>query len=120
MKVVNFAAEKTQPLWEDLVVDGKSTMEWFLPKELSPTIDSALIHFTPGARTKKFQMDIDWLVQIREGNGSVGTDTEQHDVKAGDVVVFQRGETRWLAAAPNSTFTFFSTHRPSPEMTVLD
>ncbi len=120
MKVVNFAEEKTQPLWQDLVVDGESTMEWFLPGEMSPTIDSALIHFTPGARTKKFQMDIDWLVQISDGKGSVGTDKEQRDVSAGDVVVFERGETRWLAAAPDSTFSFYSTHRPGPEMTTLD
>ncbi|MEI6666376.1 MAG: cupin domain-containing protein [Chloroflexota bacterium] len=64
----------------------------------SEQINAAIVHFSPGAKTRMHRHASDQLLYIVAGIGKVGANGEEHTVGAGDFVVIPAGEDHWHGA----------------------
>jgi quercetin dioxygenase-like cupin family protein len=120
MKVLTIKELPEVEIWADQMKEGKCTMHSLIQPSFCQTIDVAELIFTPGARTKLFNFDIDWVVHVTEGKGTLATDKEEMEISAGTIAHIPAGEPRWIGAADDSTLVFMSTHRPKPTTTMLE
>ena len=119
MRVMKIQEQEKFDVWEDRLTSGKAVAYTCINPDFCQTVDVAEMVFTPGARTKLFQMDIDWVVQVIEGRGTLGTDKEQKEIGPGTIAHIPAGEPRWVAASDDSPLVFMSTHRPQPTEKIL-
>ena len=68
----------------------------------------SLVRFEDGARTNWHEHAGEQVLYILEGEGRVGTESEQHFVSPGDVVHAAPGERHWHGAAPGKSMTHIS------------
>jgi quercetin dioxygenase-like cupin family protein len=61
-----------------------------------------LEHFDPGARNRPHTHNFDQVLYILDGEGIVATDTEEHRVYLGDLVVVPAGEQHWHGATADT------------------
>ncbi|MGH2557490.1 MAG: cupin domain-containing protein [Thermomicrobiales bacterium] len=64
--------------------------------------------FEDGARTHWHIHPGEQFLYVLEGEGRVGTETEEHVVGPGDVIYTTPGEKHWHGAVPGSTMTHVS------------
>lgn len=69
-----------------------------LSEGLSEQINCAVVHFSPGARTRVHRHASDQLLYIVSGIGKVGAGDEEHVVGVGDFVMIPAGEAHWHGA----------------------
>jgi quercetin dioxygenase-like cupin family protein len=67
-----------------------------------------MVTFEDGSLTHWHEHPGEQLLYIVEGEGRVGTETEEFTVKAGDVVYSAPGEKHWHGAAPGQTMKHIS------------
>ena len=67
-----------------------------------------IVRFTDGARTHWHVHPGEQVLYILEGEGRVGTEHEEVQVAAGDVVYTPPGEKHWHGAMPGSSMTHIS------------
>ena len=120
MRVLKIKEQEIMEAWENNMKTGKATAYTCINPDFCQTVDVAEVILTPGARTKLFSMDIDWVVQVIEGGGTLGTDKEQNEITPGTIAHIPAGEPRWIAASEGSTLVFMSTHRPQVIETILE
>ena len=120
MQVIKIKDQEEREIWADQMQTGKCTSHSLIRPAFCQTVDVAELIFTPGAQTKLFQMDIDWVVHVTEGNGFMATDKERNDIGPGTIVHIPAVEPRRIGAAADSTLVFMSSHRPRPATTILD
>lgn len=82
----------------------------------SDGVTISVVHFEDGARTNLHAHPGEQILYVLEGEGRVGTESEQHLVYPGDVVREGPGITHWHGAAPGKNMTHISiTTVGSPE-----
>lgn len=72
------------------------------------------VTFHAGARNRLHHHAADQVLVITDGFGIVATETEAHEVSAGDVVLVPAGERHWHGARPGATMTHLSYSDPWP------
>ena len=120
MRVIKIKEQEEREIWQDQMKTGKYTVHGLISPAFCQTVDVAELTFTQGARTKLFNFDIDWVVHVTEGRGTLATDKEQKEITSGTIAHVPAGEPRWIGAADDSTLVFMSTHRPQPTTTILE
>ena len=68
----------------------------------SISFNFSIVNFEPGSRNKFHQHTGDQILIVTSGTGIVATETTEHEVTAGDVVLIPAGENHWHGA-PGST-----------------
>jgi quercetin dioxygenase-like cupin family protein len=71
-------------------------------------VSISIVHFEDGARTNWHAHPGEQVLYILEGEGRVGTESEQHLVYPGDVVHESSGERHWHGAVPGQNMTHIS------------
>jgi len=66
------------------------------------------VHFIRGAVNKPHLHTTDQILVITEGEGLVATDTERHEVSAGDVAFIPANTKHWHGARPGKDMTHWS------------
>lgn len=103
MHVVTIAdAPKTR------VVSPLFTSEDVFAQQLAPEgseYSSRVVTFGPGTRNKFHTHESGQILIVTQGKGIVATETEEREVKVGDVIFFAPGEVHWHGAAPDSEFS---------------
>lgn len=74
----------------------------------SDQLSLTLLNFTEGAANAFHTHTGDQVVLVLSGTGVVATETEEQEVRAGDVVLFPAGENHLHAARPGHTVSFVS------------
>ena len=95
---------------------GKVTQERILSGQGDNSMSISVVHFENGARTTLHAHPGEQVLYILEGEGRVGTETEQHLVFPGDVVREGPGVTHWHGAVAGKNMTHITvTTVGSPE-----
>lgn len=71
-------------------------------------IKLTVVHFENGARTNWHIHPGEQVLYVLEGEGRVGTETEQAALKPGDAVYAPAGEKHWHGAVPGHSMTHLS------------
>jgi len=66
------------------------------------------VAFKSGARNRLHVHTTDQILVITEGQGFVGSASEQHEVTVGDVAFIPAGEPHWHGAKPGQDMTHWS------------
>jgi len=93
---------------EGTTFTGKVTLEPALTQQREDGLGVTIVHFENGARTNWHAHPGEQVLIVLEGEGRVGTETEEHLVFPGDVVHEQPGERHWHGAAPGKNMTHIS------------
>ena len=79
-----------------------------LPNQQEGGLQLSLVTFEAGALTHWHEHPGEQVLYILEGEGRVGTATEEFRVSAGDVIYTGPGEKHWHGAAPGQSMTHIS------------
>jgi len=74
----------------------------------------SLVRFEDGARTNWHVHPGEQILYVTEGQGRVGTETEETVIAPGDVVYSAPGERHWHGAAPGHRMTHLSVTTVGP------
>jgi quercetin dioxygenase-like cupin family protein len=95
---------------------GKVTLERVIQAESENGATVSVVHFEDGARTNWHVHPGEQILYVLEGEGRVGTETEQYLIYPGDVVYEGPGVRHWHGAARGKNMTHISiTNVGSPE-----
>ena len=119
MQIIKIKEQADREIWEDQMDKGKCIAHSLIRPAFCQTLDVAELVFTPGAQTKLFHMDIDWVVHVTEGKGFLATDKDRQEIGPGTIAHIPAGEPRRIGASDDSTLVFMSSHRPRPTTTIL-
>ncbi len=78
------------------------------------------IHFKNGAVNKPHVHSTDQILIITEGEGIVATDSEKHEVQAGDVAFIPVNTKHWHGARPGKDMTHLSILGRDSKTTISD
>ena len=95
MKVLTTSEIKPEVASGPIFMGGQVTMQTLLTPETSRSFKSAVVNFTPGARTKFHAHTGDQILVVTKGKGIVATDKEEINVGVGDIVFFPAEEKHW-------------------------
>ncbi len=101
MKVVNSSDLPKEPAVSPLFTGSVFRQVIVDPAE-SQSFNFSIVNFSAGSRNKFHQHTGDQILIVTSGTGIVATETEEHEVRAGDVVLIPAGEDHWHGA-PGST-----------------
>ncbi len=87
---------------------GKVTLERVLGQQREGGMTVSIVHFEDGARTNWHAHPGEQVLIVLEGEGRVGTETEEHLVFPGDVIHEHPGERHWHGAVPGKNMTHIS------------
>ena len=87
---------------------GEVTLERVLGQQRPDGVGASIVHFKDGARTNWHEHPGEQVLIVLEGEGRVGSETEEHRIYPGDVVYEQAGERHWHGAAPGKDMTHIS------------
>ncbi|MDP9252611.1 MAG: cupin domain-containing protein [Chloroflexota bacterium] len=76
--------------------------------EESRDLSLSEVHFKRGAVNKPHMHTTDQILIITEGEGLVASDSERHDVSAGDVALIPANTKHWHGARPGKDMTHWS------------
>ena len=105
MKVLKTSEIKPEVASNPIFVGGQVATQTLLTPETSKSFKSAVVNFTPGARTKFHAHTGDQILVVTQGKGVVATDKEETNVSVGDIVFFPAGEKHWHGATERSSFS---------------
>jgi quercetin dioxygenase-like cupin family protein len=87
---------------------GKVTLERVLDQQRADGMGVSIVHFEDGARTNWHEHPGEQVLIVIEGEGRVGTETEEYLVFPGDVIHEHPGERHWHGAVPGKNMTHIS------------
>jgi quercetin dioxygenase-like cupin family protein len=89
-------------------ISGFGELVSLLPPQRDGGIKLALVRFKDGARTHWHEHPGEQVLYILEGEGWVGTETDEWVVMPGDLVYTGSGERHWHGASPGKSMTHIS------------
>ncbi len=105
MKVLKTSEIKPEVASNPIFIGGQVTVQTLLAPETSKSFQSAVVNFTPGARTKFHAHTGDQILVVTQGKGIVATDKEEINVGVGDIIFFPMDEKHWHGATKHSSFS---------------
>lgn len=95
---------------------GETWLTRLLPAQAPDGTSVSVVRFEDGSRTNWHVHPGEQVLYILEGEGRVGTETEEFSVSPGDVIFSRRGERHWHGAAEGKRMTHLTvTTVGSPE-----
>ena len=119
MKVLTTSEIKPEVASGPIFMGGQVTMQTLLTPETSRSFKSAVVNFTPGARTKFHAHTGDQILVVTKGKGIVATDKEEINVGVGDIVFFPAEEKHWHGATKHSSFSHIHIQTRESETSIL-
>lgn len=115
MKIVSIRGVVKEPFPNPIFTAPEVTRQMLVPasKELSVNV----INFGKGVRNKLHSHDSEQILIVTSGKGIVATETEEHVVSEGDIVLIFPGEKHWHGATPDSEFSHIYVSRLGSELT---
>lgn len=105
MKVIRKGTAERQ---KGTTFTGPVTLERVLTAQRDGGMSLSVVHFEDGARTHWHTHPGEQILFVLEGEGRVGTETEQLRVGPGDVIYSPPGERHWHGAAEGASMTHIS------------
>lgn len=84
------------------VVTGAVRLRQLVGAQQTEELRVLYVSFEPGGANLLHTHTFDQILYIVEGEGIVATETEEHRVRAGDVVVVPAGEQHWHGATADT------------------
>ena len=84
------------------VVRGDVRLRQLVGADHTDEVRVLYVYFEPGGANLLHTHTFDQILYIVEGEGIVATETEEHRVSAGDIVVVPAGEQHWHGATAES------------------
>lgn len=78
---------------------------------------AAMVTFPPGSRTKIHVHDHEQILFVVKGRGFVGTESEEREIREGDLILIPAGERHWHGAGPDSEFAHLTIIRSGTKTT---
>lgn len=88
-------------------------------REDCEAVTVTMVRFSDGGRNKRHTHSADQTLYVTEGVGIVASETQEHQVKTGDIVHVPAGEIHWHGAVPGGSMAHLSILPPS-ETKVFD
>jgi quercetin dioxygenase-like cupin family protein len=105
MKVVRGGEVEAEP---GTTFTGEARMARLLAAQEPGGVAVTLVRFEDGARTNWHVHPGEQVLYVLEGEGRVGTETEELQVAAGDLVYAAPGERHWHGAMPGRSMAHLS------------
>jgi quercetin dioxygenase-like cupin family protein len=97
---------------------GSVNMKTLIDKQVgAEEIKTAIVTFSPGARTKMHVHDHEQVLYILSGKGIVANEHEEFIATPGMVFLIQAGEKHWHGATPESSFSHLYVYNSKTETT---
>ena len=87
---------------------NKTTLNRLVQAQQKEGVTLSIVTFEDGALTHWHEHPGEQILYILEGEGRVGTETEEFNVSAGDAVYTGPGEKHWHGAAPGKSMSHIS------------
>ena len=120
MKVLKTSEIKPEVASGRIFTGGQVTMQTLLTPETSNSFKSAVVNFTPGARTKFHTHTGDQILIVTLGEGIVATEEEEISASVGDIIFFPAGEKHWHGATEGSSFSHIHIQTRESETSIFD
>jgi quercetin dioxygenase-like cupin family protein len=111
MKVVRASDGQTE---RGKTFTGETWQTHLLPAQEPAGTRVTLVRFEDGSRTNWHVHPGEQVLYVLEGEGRVGTATEEYAVGPGDVIYAARGERHWHGAAPGKSMSHLSVTTVGP------
>ena len=111
MKIVRGSEAKSE---RGTTFTGETWQTPLLPSQEPEGTRVTLVRFEDGSRTNWHVHPGEQVLYILEGEGRVGTATEEYTVHPGDVIYAPRGERHWHGAAPGKSMSHLSVTTVGP------
>ena len=98
MKVLKTSQIMAEVASNPVFIGGQVQMQTLLTPETSKSFKSAVVNFSPGARTKFHTHTGDQILVVIQGKGIVATEEEETNVSFGNIIFFPAGEKHWHGA----------------------
>ena len=117
MRVVRVQDSSPQPANRPIFMGHVESQP--LIDEVSEHVRLTIVRFSPGARTRLHTHSFEQVLIITEGRGVVATETEEHIVEPGAVVVIPPGEVHRHGATEDTPMAHISITTPG-ETTLVE
>ena len=120
MKVLKTSEINPEVASSPIFIRGQVKTQRLLTPETSKSFQSAIVNFTPGARTKFHTHTGDQILVVTQGNGIVATENEEINVGVGDIIFFPADEKHWHGASKDSSFSHIHIQTKESETSILN
>ena len=117
MNVVRPSEVAGEPYLNDIFTGPGVTRQPLAPGSRDYNVN--IIAFSKGIRTKFHTHESEQVLIVTSGVGIVATETEEHRVTTGDVILVPAGETHRHGATPDSEFAHISLTRTDGETRIV-
>ncbi len=117
MNVVRPSQVAREPYPNDIFTGPEVTRQPLAPGSRDYNVN--IIAFNKGTRTKFHTHESEQVLIVTSGVGIVATETEEHRVSSGDVILVPAGETHRHGATPDSEFAHISLTRTNSETRIV-
>ncbi len=118
MRIVRQDIERAEPNTNPIMV-GEVVSQNLVAEGDVPSLRVTAVTFRDGAVNRLHMHSTEQVLVVTDGEGIVATETDEHRITAGDVVLIQPGEKHWHGAAPGQNMTHLSILIPG-EMTIVE
>jgi quercetin dioxygenase-like cupin family protein len=99
---------------------GEVSRQSLVTPQMSQDFNVSIVNFDHGARNKFHKHSNDQLLFVTEGTGIVATESEEVEVKEGDVIHVVGGEKHWHGAKPGHDFSHITVTRAGSTTDILE
>lgn len=118
MKAIKLDEVSSEDTDGGIFVGGKVNVKTLIDKTLgAKEVKSAIVTFSPGARTKLHVHDHEQILYILSGKGIVANEQEEHVAIPGMIFFIPAGEKHWHGATPESQFSHLYVYNVKTETT---
>jgi len=117
MKAIKLNEAPSEDTNGGIFVGGTVNVKMLIDKPLGAEIKSAIVTFSPGARTKMHVHDHEQVLYVTSGKGIVANEHEEHVALPGMIFFIPAGEKHWHGATADSSFSHLYVYNSRTETT---
>lgn len=118
MKIVRQDIDQAKPNTSAIMV-GEVVSQNLVAEGDAPSLRVTAVTFRDGAVNRWHMHSTEQVLIVTDGEGIVATETDEHRIAAGDVVLIDPGEKHWHGATPGRNMTHLAILLPG-EMTIVE
>ena len=118
MRIVRQDIDQAKPNTNPIMV-GEVVSQNLVAEGDAPNLRVTAVTFRNGAVNRWHMHSTEQVLVVTDGQGIVATETAEHEILAGDVVLIEPGEKHWHGAAPEQDMTHLAILLPG-EMTIVE